>query len=481
MGKRSVKANFAYQATYQILLILIPLITTPYLSRTLQAQGVGTFSYSQAVASYFVMFAMLGMSTYGVREIAAAGDNSEQRSKTFWSAYFSQLITGLIACIAYVCYMLFFDPAGGLIIALVWGFYIISAPLDVSWLLFGVEEFRIPTLRSIITKLATLVVIFGFVHEPSDLWIYCLAISGSFFANQVLIWPFVHRYVDWIRPTWSEVARHFKPNCVLFIPVIAISLYTSMDKILLGQLAGMQQAGFFEYSEKLSKMPMAVVTALGTVMLPRMTAELSAGRRESALVLLEESVWAMLAMAMALAFGIAAIAPEFAPVFLGDEFASCDSIMIILAIIIPIISATNIIGRQYLVPTGRDSRYTASVCIGAIVNIGVNLTLIPTIGAMGAAIATVAAEASVLFVQAISVRSELPLYRYVKNALPFFVIGMIMAAVVRFAANYMNERLGLTAFGLGLEILVGVVVFVVLSLIWCLATKDSHFKKLVKK
>lgn len=479
--KRSLKSNFAYQATYQILLILIPLITTPYLSRVLGAEGVGTYSYTYAITSYFAMFAVLGMSTYGVREIAAAGESREARSRMFWSTYASQLCVGVPVAIVYCLYVAFVDQAGGLAVGLAWGMWVLSALLDVSWLLFGVEEFKIPTIRSIITKLATLVVIFGFVHGPDDLWLYCAAIAGSFLANQVLIWPFVRRYVDWAPPRWADVRRHFKPNLVLFIPVIAISLYTAMDKILLGAMAGMQQAGYFEYSEKLARMPLAVVTAMGTVMLPRMTASLSEGRRDEALGLLESSIWAMLAMAFALAFGIAAIAPEFAPVFLGEEFAGCDVIMMVLAIVIPLISVTNVIGRQYLIPTGRDGRYTASVCVGAVVNIVVNLALIPLLGAMGAAIATVAAEAAVLVAQASFARAELPLARYARNAVPFVVMGAIMAVCVRLAAGAFNGMWGMTPLGLALEIVIGAVVFSLLALAWCVISKDPNFAKLVRR
>ncbi|MBQ2681365.1 MAG: flippase [Eggerthellaceae bacterium] len=481
MAKRSVKINFVYQAAYQILMILIPLVTTPYLSRVLGAEGVGMFSYTQAVTYYFVMVGMLGMSTYGVREIAAAGDDRQLRSKTFWSAYASQIIVSSLSLVAYIVYLLFLDPAGGFVVTLVWGLYVVSALLDVTWLLFGVEEFKIPTIRSVATKLATLVVIFGFVKSPSDLWLYCLAIAGSFFANQVLIWPFVKRYVNWSAPKWTDVKRHFKPNLVLFIPVVAISLYTSMDKILLGSIAGMEQAGFFEYSDKLSKMPMAVITAMGTVMLPRMASQLSSGNRDGALNLLEDSIWAMLAMSMALAFGIMAIAPEFAPVFLGEEFASCDVIMAVIAIVIPMIATTNVIGRQYLVPTGRDAMYTASVCIGAVVNIAVNLALIPRMGALGAAIATVAAEGAVLVAQSWSVRGELPLSRYAKNAVPFLAIGLIMAGVIRLSAGLFNELWGMAPLGLALEVVVGVIVFSALALVWCVMTRNEHFQKLLPR
>ncbi|MBR3182462.1 MAG: flippase [Eggerthellaceae bacterium] len=479
--KRSIKKNFAFQASYQVLLILVPLITTPYLSRTLGASGVGVFSYTQAITHYFFMFAILGMSTYGVREIAAAGEDRMMRSRTFWSAYLAQLCAGIIVSIAYCMYMTLMQPAGGFRVALVWSMWILAALLDVSWLLFGVEEFKIPTIRSMATKIASVIIIFVFVRSPEDLWIYCAAIAGSLLANQVLIWPFVRRYVDWVRVHWLDVRRHFKPNLLLFVPVVAISLYTSMDKILLGSIAGMEQAGYFEYSEKLSKVPLAAITAMGTVMLPRMTAELSHGQHKQALELLENSIWVMLAMAFAFAFGIAAISPEFALVFLGDEFAECDVLMAVLAIVIPLISVTNVVGRQYLIPTKRDKLYTASVCVGAAINVIVNLILIPQFGALGASVATVASELGVLMTQAWFVRKELPFARYAKGAIPFVAIGLIMAICVRVIAHWLNGMWNPSPLGLFIEITVGAVVFVALSIVWCVFSNNSQFKTIINQ
>lgn len=475
---RSLKSNFLYQAAWQLLLVLVPLVTTPYLSRTLGADQVGVYSYTYSVTNYFVMFATLGMSTYGVRMVAACGNDRAQRSVSFWNAYASQLIVSLVVVLAYVVYTLC-EPAGGMVVTVVWGMWVLSAVLDVSWLLFGVEEFKVPTIRSIVTKLVSVFVIFGFVRGPEDLWVYCGAIAGSYLINQILIWPFVRRYVDFVRPRLKQTLRHLIPSLRLFIPVIAISLYVTLDKVMLGLLSGMTQVGFFEYSEKLSKMPMALITAVGTVMLPRMTAELVAGRHEKALDLLGDSIWVMLAVAFALMLGIIGIAPEFAVVFLGDEFADCSGIMRVLALVIPLISTTNVLGRQYLLPMGRDTLFTLSVCVGAVVNICLNIVLIPAYAAMGAAISTVCAEFSVLVVQAFMVRRELPLMRYLSSSLPFVVCGLIMLFAIRLTAWFFNSLWGMSVPGLLLEIVVGIVVFSVLAIGWCVVTHNLHFMRVV--
>lgn len=469
----SVRRNFLWNASYQLLLVLAPLVTTPYLSRVLGPERVGVYSYTYSITNYFVLFATLGMANYGVRVIAAAGSDRAKRSRSFWSAYFSQAVVCIPVTILYVAYALL-EPEGGFIIALVWGMWVVSAILDVSWLFFGVEDFRFPTERSFVTKLASVLAIFLFVQAPDDLWVYCAAIAGSFLASQVIMWPFVGRHVDWVRPTWAEIRAHFGPNLRLFAPVVAISLYTSLDKIMLGAISGMEQAGYYEYSEKISKMPMAVITALGTVMLPRMTAALSEGRVEQARSLLGESMWAMQAAAMAMAFGIGAVAPEFAVVFFGPGYEPCAHIMPVVAAVIPIISASNVIGVQYMLPTFSDGAYTLSVCAGAVVNVSLNLILLKPFGAVGAAVATVCAEIAVLAYQCWVVRNDLPLWTYLKSALPFFGIGCIMVACVRIVARCLGEP---SIGGLLIEFAVGAVCYTALAVAWCVSTGKTDLMR----
>ena len=480
MAKRSLKVNFLLNSAYQILLVITPLITAPYLSRVLGASQTGVFSYTQSIANYFVMFATLGMSTYGVRVIALCGEDRQKRSRTFWSAFASQLCVASVVAVAYLAYVLVIH-AGDFLCSLVWGLWVLSAVGDASWLLFGCEEFKIPTVRSFATKLGSLVIIFGFVHEPGDVWLYVLAVAGAYLVNVLLIWPFVRRYVDFYRPNWSEISKHFKPNIGLFIPVIAVSLYTSLDKIMLGSMSTMSESGYFQYSEQVSRMPLHVITALGTVMMPRMVSLLTEKKREQAISVLGTSLWIMLVCAFAFAFGIFAVAPVFVPVFLGDGYAPCELLMVVMCGIIPIICVTNVIGKQYLLPMQRDGQYTTSLIAGAAVNVILNLVLIPRLASLGTAIATVAAETTILIVQAAMVRGELPLMSYMRKALPFLVIGAVMAAVVRASLGVVNATFGVSAIGLVAEVLIGAAVYSVLSLLYCLATKNEEFFRLFGK
>lgn len=477
MAGRSLRINFLLNSAYQILLVITPLVTAPYLSRVLGASQTGVFSYTQSIANYFVMFATLGMSTYGVRVIALCGDDRASRSRAFWSAFASQLCVASVVAVAYLAYVLVIH-AGDFLCSLVWGLWVLSAVGDVSWLLFGCEEFKVPTVRSFATKLASIAVIFGFVHGPEDVWLYVLAVAGAYLANVVLVWPFVGRYVDPYRPSWCEVSRHFKPNIGLFIPVIAVSLYTSLDKIMLGSMSTMAESGYFQYSEQVSRMPLHVITALGTVMMPRMVSLLTEGRREQAVSVLGSSLWFMLVCAFAFAFGILAVAPVFVPVFLGEGYIPCELLMVVMCGIIPVICVTNVIGKQYLLPMQRDGQYTASLIAGAGVNVVLNLVLIPRLASLGTAVATVAAEVTILIAQAFMVRKELPLLRYTRGAVPFLVIGAVMAVVVRVSAAGIVGTWGLSAMSLAAEVLIGAAVYAALALAYCLVTNNEEFNRL---
>lgn len=474
---RSIKKNFAFNSAYQILNILVPLVTTPYLSRTIGSTGNGLFTYTQSIANYFVLFSVLGISNYGVREVAACGQDRPTRSRTFWNIFAMNLVTGSVVSAVYLLYCFTFGREN-LLLSLIWSLWLIGSTVDVTWLLNGCQEFKIPMVRNFCTRLGGMLFIFLFVHTEADTWAYVTAIAAPFFLNAVLVWPFVRKYVDPVRPTWSLMVSHLKPNLLLFIPVIAASLYTLLDKVMLGVMAGMGETGLYDYSEKISKMPMAIITALGAVVLPKMTEVIAAGKMDEAKGLVRTTMWFMEACAFALTCGIIGVAPEFVPVFFGPGYEPCVLLMSVLSLIIPPICATNVMGIQYLVPSHRDKGFTGSILAGAAVDLALNAIAIPMFGALGAAVATVFAEVSVLFVQAWLVKGELDLGTYLCGAIPFVCIGVVMLASIRgLAAAF--ATLGLSAAAaLIIEVLFGGAIYLALSLAWCSATKNQEFRRL---
>ena len=472
--KLNIKVNFLYNILYQLLLIILPLITAPYLSRVLGAGQLGQYSYTYSVANYFVLFSMLGVNNYGNRCIARVRGDRTQMSSEFWSVYSFQIIIAALITLLYVSYAV--ELSGDVILALVWLPYVLSAGLDVNWLFFGLEEFRITVTRNFIVKLTAFVLTLFLVRGNYALLIYCALISSSFLVSVILLWPFVKRFVDWKRPSAREILRHIKPNLILFIPVIAVSLYTILDKVMLGWLSSFVENGYFENAYKVATMPMAVITALGMVMLPRVANLMAEGKNEKAHRYLGISIWAVMAMSYALSFGVIGIAPILVSVLFGDGFGPSELAMCVIVADMPFMAWANVLRTQLLIPEGRDSEYVISVMIGALVNIAINLVLITRFGALGAAIGTFWAEVAVCLIQAWSVRGELPQISWFAKSLPFAAIGLAMCTVVRL----MGEVMGTSAFTLLVQIMVGGAIYSLLSLAWCVVTHDKNYKTVVE-
>lgn len=425
----SVRENFIYNVVYQILLIVLPLITTPYISRVLGADGVGIYSYTYTVANYFMLAAMLGVKNYGNRSIAAAREDRMLLSRTFWQIYGLQFLCALAAVLFYFLYILLFQK-DYTIVALIQGIYVLSGLLDISWFFFGLEEFRLTVIRNIVIRLADLACVFFFVRTREDLWKYTLIITLGVLISQEYLWLYVRRFVDWYRPAAKELVSHLRSELVLFIPVIAVSLYKMMDKVMLGQISTITQVGYYESTEKIINIPLGVITALGTVMLPRMSNLAAKGKAEESRRYIYNSMLFAGFMSSAMCFGIMGIASDLVPVFLGKEYLPCTALLQVLAPTVLFIAWANVIRTQYLIPNKLDRSYIISVALGAAVNLLVNACLIPRLDAMGAVIGTIFAEGSVCICQTVMVRKKLEIGRYLKDTFPMLITGAAMLLLI---------------------------------------------------
>lgn len=471
-----LKMNFIYQSAYELLIILLPLVTSPYISRVLGAEKIGIYSYTYSIANYFVLFAMLGIKNYGNRMVAKSRDNRDDLNKTFSSIFCLHALISVFVIFAYIFYALFIVKENRLYV-FIQGTYVLGALFDINWFYFGIEKFKLTVTRNTIIKILTVVLIFTFVKSKNDLWIYVTIMALGSFISQSVVWFFLRKYVSFVKPTWKEVKIHLKPMSVLFIPAIAVSLYKVMDKIMLGSLATKTQVGFYENSEKIINIPMTIITAFGTVMLPRMSNMIAKGDNKETQKYIKISMKYIMFIAFALGFGIASISHEFVPVFFGNEFLVCGPLITALAITVPFIAFANIIRTQYLIPSCEDKIYIVSVFTGAIVNIIINLLLISRLQAMGTVIGTVFAEISVCVVQAFYVRKKLPIASYIRSFILFTIPGCIMYLVVRMIGNYM----GASILTLVVEVVVGGVTYLLLGALYLLITKDEMIMSVTKK
>lgn len=479
----SVKKNFFYNIVYQILIVILPLITAPYISRTLGATAVGIYSYTYSVAYYFLLIAMLGIGNHGNRTIAANRDNKDKLNKSFSAIYSLQFITFSCAIIIYIVYI-FFKVKENMMISCIQLLYIISGMFDVSWLFFGLEKFKITVSRNIIIKFITVICMFIFVHNPDDLWKYTLIMALGTLISQGYLWFYVKKEVSFIWVGYKEILKNFKPVLILFIPVFAYSIYKVMDKIMLGNMSDYDQVGFYNNAEKIINIPMGIITALGTVMLPRMSNMIANGEKGKTEQYIRISIKLVTIIASAIAFGLMGISNIFTPIFFGDGFDACSTIIVLLSITVFFISWANIVRTQYLIPNHYDKIYLSSTIIGAILNLIINLLLIPSFKANGAAIGTIIAEFSVMVIQIIAIRKELPVYKYIFSYIPILIIGLFMMGTVYFWGNL----LGISIVTLIVQILVGGIVFCMMLTLYLLIIKDelsqiglNMIKEIIKK
>lgn len=466
----NVKKNFIYNLAYQVLTLILPLVTAPYISRTLGSEAVGRFSYTYSVAMYFSMFIMLGLNNYGNRTIAAIRNDKKKVSQTFLEIYAMQFFLAIIISLCYVFYVIFLLEDDKKL-ALLQLLYIFGSTFDINWFFFGLEKFKLTVTRNVIIKLLTVIGTLVFVNSPNDIYAYTIVMGGGNLISQVVLWKFLKNEIEPTRISWTGIRRHFIPNLILFIPVIAVSLYKVMDKIMLGNLSTKSEVGFYEYSEKIVNVLTCMITALGTVMLPKISNLLASGERNQVHAYIRKSLKFSMISSSAMAFGIAAVASQFAPFFYGKEFEPCGILIAGMAPTIIFVSWANVIRTQYLIPVKEDKIYIISVMLGAVCNASVNWMLIPHMGALGAVIGTVIAEFVVMFYQCIRVRKELPMMEYVMDSAAYLLFGVLMY----FCVIMIKKFLPLNLFpSMCIEVIVGAVIYLMLCYLY-MKIKDREF------
>lgn len=472
----SLKKNLAYNVAYQILVIILPLITAPYVSRVLGADGLGTYSYIFSIVTYFGLFGMLGIANHGNRSVALVRDNRQKVSEAFSNTYIIQLCTTVIALLLYFLFIYCWF-SGDKTIAYIESIIVLSYVLDITWFFFGLEQFAVTVTRNAIIKIATVVAIFIFVRSREDLWIYALIMSCGMLFSQIYLWLRIRKYADFCKPSWSQVKSNIKPVLMLFIPAIAYSIYKLLDKVMLGAMSSMSQVGLFDNAEKIINIPSSLITAFGTVMMPRITVLLGTGDEHRISYLNKISVRYFTLLVVGAAFGLAGICNVLAPVYFGSEFVGSAPIIAGLGFSLIFVTWANVIRTQYLIPNKLDKPYVISSVIGALANFAVNIILIPKFAGIGAMIGTIIAEFTVFFVQLILVRRSFPMSQYLQPVLFLFPIGMIMFAVVYWIGAYMGN----TIITLIIQILVGGFLYLSGSMVYLKVIHDEFFEKLTSR
>ena len=471
--KKSIKKNYLYNLFYQLLIMVLPFITTPYVSRVLGANNIGIYSYTYSIVSFFILFGSLGISLYGQREIAFVQDDKKKYSKIFWEVLLLKTITLSISMIVYWITFVYGNNDYRIYYKIL-TLELIANIIDISWFFQGLEDFKKTVIRNTIVKILSIIAIFIFVKTKNDLIKYFVIYMLSTLLGNASLWFYLPKYIVKVKIRELNIFKHLKPTIMLFIPQIAIQVYTLLDKTMIGTIiSDKSEVGYYEQAQKIVKTALTVITSLGTVMMPRIANTYSNGDKTKVKEYMYKSFNFVFLLAFPLILGLISVSDSFVPVFFGDGYERTSQIIKIISPIILFIGLSNVTGTQYLLPVKRQTEYTLSVVAGAIVNFIMNSILIPRFGALGASIGTVIAEFTVTSVQIYFTRKDFEWKKILKMSVKYIVSSLIMFAVcVLFDKVIKSNSLSTI-----LQIIFGAISYFVCLLI----LKDKLVKEIVNK
>lgn len=462
-----MKRNIAYNFIFQLFTYFVSFITAPYLSRILGSEGIGISSYGMSLLSVFTLFSMLGINKYGTRLCAQNMSDKRMLGRSFWGIYFFQLFMCMVVLVLFAIYVFKYSGENRKVfMILIIG--AVSPFFDVNWFFNGIEQFKIGIMRNFVVRMITVFLIFTIVRQKTDLWKYMVIMYGGNLFAQILVWPMIFRYIDFEKPDLQKICINIKPILKLFIPAIGISIYTLIDKVMIGRMCDMRQLGYYEQSERLVNILMSFVSVIGTVLLSRISYLVKNRWSGESKKITQKTLFVSVTMGSAFACGLAGIADNFVRLYLGSEFMSCTVLIRILAVNIIAFSWGNVMLTQYILPKEMDHSYIVTTFLGAAVNFGINVLLLPRLGAVAAAISTSVAQVTVSLYMTIVAGRELPVKKMLRINLPTVGIGIVMAWIVNFI-NGIKEPSWLLLLT---QIAAGMTVFLV-----CMAAYVCFLKK----
>ena len=478
--KKSITNNYIYNLIYQLLVILVPVFTTPYLTRTLGSEKLAIFGFTYSIVTIFFLLSALGINTYGQREIAYVQNNKEKRSQIFWELVIIRFLSTLISIILLLLFICIIHKYS--IYYQIFLLYIIANFFDITWFYQGIENFKNIAIRNIIIKLLYCISIFIFIKSPKDINTYIILFSSMTLITNITFWINIQKYVTKFNIKKINIKKHIKPVIVLFIPQIASLIYTVLDKTMIGIIMpDIRNVYYYEQATYIVKTILTLITTIGTVMVSRIANTYETKDFKKIEKYLSNTVNFVWLLGCPLCFGICATIGHFVPWFYGKEYIPIIPLVHVLSCLIIIIGLNNIIGIQFLVATKKQNKYIFAVICGAIINFILNSLLIPVIGTIGAAIASIIAEISILLIELHDTRKVIKNFSITSSSYKYICYGIIM-----FLITYLvGTILPITIISLMIQIMIGGCTYFLLLII----TNDQFFniyilqkiKKIIKK
>ena len=458
MSKSSIKKNFAYNSAYQILTIIIPLITTPYVSRVLGADNIGIYSFVNANLVYFVLVGVFGLSTYSQLEVARKRDSLKELRQFCVESLLTRFVTMGISSLAYIILFVFGNNEYRIFYAICFG-TLLSNALDFTWICQGLEEFRIVTIRNSIIRILGVILVFVFVRKAEDLILYFVINVGSALIGNLSLYPYVRKYLRIKDLDRIRIIPHLKASLIYFLPSTASVIITTADKLMIGWFAvNMTQNGYYEQAMKIENMVFMIFAALNITMRPRMAYLYKNGQITEINRYMSKSISFVVFLALPIAAGLIQIADIFVPWFFGDGYEGVIAILRVMSCWIIIKSISNCLLEQSIVPKGGQVLATKIIWCAAILNIVLNFLLIPKYSAVGAAIASLTTEILILILTLLNVQKDINILsyfpKYWKAALSAIAMFLCTGLIKQVLGGGMLNTIIIVVIGAGIYLLI---------------------------
>ncbi|TDA98585.1 flippase [Phocaeicola dorei] len=465
---KSVKANYLFNLINSASQLLFPLITFPYASRIMMADGIGQVNFFQSIISYISLFTCLGIPMYAIREVAKVRDNPEKMTRITVEILLLHAFLTLLGymAVAVIC-LTVTKVQTDIPLFLLLSATIFFTAIGCEWFYQGIEDFKYVAIRGLLVKLLSVVLLFLFVKTKEDILWYgaytVLGVLGGNIFNFIRLRKYLHRDVIDFRAL--HPLRHLKPALHVFALNVVISIYLQLNNVLLGFMKDAEAVGYFTAATKIMMITMSISSSLGAVIMPRTSNLIAEGRMDEFRILIQKSYDFVLALAMPLTVGLIFTSPSIILLLSGEGFAPAVLTSQIVASNILMVGLSGVMGIQVLYPLGKINIVILCTLIGAAVNMFFNVLLIPRYGHNGTAVAYMLAEVAVTVSMFLIGRKYIPIQFLKKQHLHYVGGGIVMGGVL-----YFISLLGLSIIStLITMICVGIMVYIIV-LLWL---KDS--------
>lgn len=464
----NIKVNIILSTLYQVLTLALPFFTAPYISRVLGAEGVGIYSYTTSIQMYFSMLATLGTVSYGSREIARERSNQEKVSSLFWEIELLTVLTTAITLVAWGMWIIWTDSYK--IYYLILTVSLLANLFDISWLYSGLEQFKYIVSQNTIFKIIGTIALFVFVQDKNDTLIYVAILSVTTLLANLSMWVYLPKFILPTRLSTLKPLKHLKETMIYFIPTVATSVYTVLDKTMIGIFTkDINENGYYEQATKIINLLKSITfTALNTVVGSRIAFLFAEKRYEEIKGRIDQSIEYVLFIGVAICFGLLGISNNFVPIFFGDGYDRVVELLYLFSPMVIIIGISNCLGAQYYTPAGLRKQSSFYIIMGALLNFILNLFFIPLFWSHGAVLSSLLAELLIAFLYVKHSDGYMTFIMLMKKLVKKVVAGGIMLGILILLDRYFAS----SGYLLIIQILVGGIVYLGILLLF----KDSSIK-----